>query len=237
MKVLIIIPAYNEEKNLARLLDKLKQVCPENDVVVVNDCSKDGTLELCRAYGIRTIDLPVNLGIGGTVQAGYKYAFYKGYDAAIQVDGDGQHDPQFIGLLVDGINKGSNICIGSRFINREGFQSSTARRIGIRYFSSLIHLFTGIRVTDPTSGFRACDRKAISLFSREYPRDYPEPETIVNATRYGLSITEVPVVMSDRVEGKSSITALKSFYYMVKVSLAIIIVSFYKHENREVHGE
>lgn len=234
MKVLIIIPAYNEEKNLVMLLDKLKQFCPEYDVIVVNDCSKDQTLELCRAYDVKAIDLPVNLGIGGTVQAGYKYAFYKGYDAAIQVDGDGQHDPRYIDQLLAEISKGSNICIGSRFINREGFQSSTARRIGIRYFSSLIYLFTGLHITDPTSGFRACDRKAVSLFSREYPRDYPEPESIVNATRYGLAITEVPVVMSHRAEGKSSITALKSLYYMVKVSLAIIIVSFYKHENREV---
>lgn len=237
MKVLIIIPAYNEEKNLVKLLDKLKQSCPEYDVVVVNDCSKDRTLELCRAYGVKTIDLPVNLGIGGTVQAGYKYAFYNGYDAAIQVDGDGQHDPQFIGMLVDGLGNGSNICIGSRFINREGFQSSTARRIGIKFFSSLIYLFTGIHITDPTSGFRACDRKAIGLFSREYPRDYPEPETIVNANRYGLTITEVPVVMSHREEGKSSITALKSLYYMIKVSLAIIIVSFYKHDDQEDQGE
>lgn len=237
MKVLIIIPAYNEEKNLARLLDKLKQICPEYDVVVVNDCSKDKTLKICRTYGIKTIDLPVNLGIGGAVQAGYKYACYKGYDAAIQVDGDGQHDPQFISLLVDEISKGSNICVGSRFIEREGFQSSTARRIGIRFFSLLIYLFTGKRVTDPTSGFRVCDRKAISLFSMEYPRDYPEPETIVYSTRYGLLITEVPVVMSHREEGTSSITALKSFYYMVKVSLAIVIASFCKHENREVQGE
>jgi glycosyltransferase involved in cell wall biosynthesis len=233
MKVLIIIPAYNEERNLARLLDRLKQVCPEYDVVVVNDCSNDGTLGLCRSYGVNTIDLPVNLGIGGAMQAGYKYAFYKDYDAAVQVDGDGQHDPKFISLLLDEIGKGGSICIGSRFINREGFQSSTARRIGIRFFSRLIYLFTGTRVTDPTSGFRACDRKAVALFSREYPRDYPEPETIVNATRRGLTITEVPVVMSHREEGKSSITAIKSFYYMVKVSLAIIIVSFYKHEDRE----
>ena len=233
MKVLVIIPAYNEEKNLERLLERLKKACPEYDAVVVNDCSKDNTLGICRAHGINTIDLPVNLGIGGAVQAGYKYAFYKSYDAAVQVDGDGQHDPRFIGMLVDEIRRGSSICIGSRFIDREGFQSSAARRAGIRFLSGLIRLFTGRLVTDPTSGFRACDGKCIALFSREYPRDYPEPETIVNATRHGLTITEIPVVMNRREEGKSSITGIKSFYYMVKVSLSIIIASFYKRENPE----
>ena len=233
MKVLIIIPAYNEEKNLSQLLDKIKQICPECNVVVVNDCSKDGTHAVCVNNSINVINLPVNLGIGGAVQTGYKYAFYNNYDVAVQVDGDGQHDPQYIKLLVDELGKGYNMCIGSRFINKEGFQSTLIRRMGIKYFSSLIRIFTGCIVTDPTSGFRACDRKAIGLFASDYPRDYPEPEAIVNITRCKLTVSEIPVIMGRREEGKSSINAVKSIYYIVKVSLAIMIASFYKNKRLE----
>jgi len=228
MKALVIIPAYNEEKNLVKLLDRLHETCPFADVVVVNDCSDDNTRNVSKNSGAYVIDLPVNLGIGGAVQSGYRYAMYKGYDAAIQVDGDGQHDPAFIPLLLEELKKGSNISIGSRFISREGFQSTRLRRFGIRYFSWLIYLLTGKYITDPTSGFRACDQTAIKLFAKDYPRDYPEPESIVNASKHKLKITEVPVVMNPREEGKSSITGLKSLYYMIKVSLAIIITSLHK---------
>lgn len=235
MKALVIIPAYNEEKNLAKLLEKLTESCPGLDTVVVNDCSADGTSEISRDSGAYVIDLPVNLGIGGAVQAGYRYAMYRGYDAAVQVDGDGQHDPVYIPKLLNELKKGANISIGSRFISGEGFQSTRARRLGIRYFSGLIYLMTGRSVTDPTSGFRACDRKAIKLFALDYPRDYPEPEAIVNASRHGLKISEVPVVMNPREEGKSSISGLKSLYYMIKVSLAIIIASFSRYGKTEVN--
>lgn len=233
MKVLIVIPAYNEEKNLSRLLDKLEKTCPEYDAVVVNDCSKDRTLDICRKYRVNTINLPVNLGIGGAVQAGYRYAFYNGYDAAVQLDGDGQHDPAYIRQLVGELEKGFNMSIGSRFIDKEGFQSTAVRRAGIKFFSMLIRIFTGMTVTDPTSGFRACDAKAIELFSRDYPGDYPEPESVVNMMRHKLTITEIPVVMAPREEGKSSITRGRSVYYMVKVTLAIIIASFYKYGDTE----
>lgn len=228
MKALVIIPAYNEEKNISKLLDRLKNSCPECDAVVVNDCSGDNTLRICRESGANVIDLPVNLGIGGAVQSGYKYALYNDYDYAIQVDGDGQHDPEYIKLLLSGLEKGSNLCVGSRFIDGEGFQSSPLRRIGIRYFSCLIYIFTGQQIKDPTSGFRACDRKGIQLFAHDYPRDYPEPESIVNAARQGLKVMEVPVVMKRREGGKTSITSVKSVYYMIKVSLAIIIASFFR---------
>jgi len=227
MKALVIIPAYNEGKNIAKLLDKLKEDCPEYDVLVVNDCSCDSTSDICKKRGVPVIDLPVNLGIGGAVQTGYKYAQYKGYDQAVQVDGDGQHDPRYIRALFSELDKGANLSIGSRFLEGEGYQSSRARRLGIKYFSSLIYLFTGQRVKDPTSGFRACDRSAVSLFAVDYPRDYPEPESIVNASRHKLKVSEVPVVMNAREGGKSSITNTKSLYYMVKVSLAIVIASFY----------
>lgn len=233
MKVLIVIPAYNEEKNLAGLLDKLNNTCPDYDVVVINDCSKDSTADICSKNNTPVINLPVNLGIGGAVQAGYKYAFYNGYDAAVQVDGDGQHDPEYIRRLVGELEKGFNMCIGSRFINMEkdSFLSTPARRAGIKYFSTLIYIFTGKTVKDPTSGFRACDKKAIELFARDYPRDYPEPEAIVNLKRQRLSLTEIPVIMARREGGKSSITNGKSVYYLIKVSLAIVIASFYKYGN------
>lgn len=235
MKALVIIPAYNEGKNLARLLDRLREDCPEYDIVVVNDCSSDNTLKVCKEWEVNVIDLPVNLGIGGAVQSGYRYAQYKDYDAAVQVDGDGQHDPGYIRMLFAELEKGANLSIGSRFIAGEGFQSSRIRRFGIRYFSSLIYLFTGQRIKDPTSGFRACDRKAISLFAVDYPRDYPEPESIVNAAKHNLKVSEVPVIMNRREEGKSSITSTKSLYYMIKVSLAIIIAAFYRYSKMEVN--
>jgi glycosyltransferase involved in cell wall biosynthesis len=235
MRALVIIPAYNEEKNLLKLLDRLKVECPEYDVVVVNDCSVDSTLKVCRQCGVHVIDLPVNLGIGGAVQSGFKYALYRGYDAAVQVDGDGQHDPKYISALFSELRKGANLCIGSRFIESEGFQSSALRRFGIRYFSRLIYLFTGLKIKDPTSGFRACDRQAIKLFASDYPRDYPEPESIVNAARQKMKIAEIPVVMSRRMGGKSSITSFRSLYYMIKVSLAIIIASFYHSGKKEVN--
>lgn len=233
MKALVIIPAYNEEKNLPRLLDKLREECPDYDVVVVNDCSRDNTINVCREYGVHIINLPVNLGIGGAVQAGYRYAKDNGYDAAVQVDGDGQHNPKYIPMLFSELEKGANLCIGSRFIDGEGFQSSKIRRFGIRYFSNLIYFFTGQRIKDPTSGFRACDRKGIHLFAVDYPRDFPEPESIVNTARHCLKISEVPVIMNQRKEGLSSITNTKSLYYMIKVSLAIMIISFYRYKMEE----
>ena len=235
MKALIIIPAYNESKNIGKLLEKLREYCPEYDVLVVNDCSGDDTSQICKRLGTKVVDLPVNLGIGGAVQTGYKYAQYNGYDKAVQVDGDGQHDPKYIRMLFSDLDDGANLSIGSRFLTCEGYQSSRARRLGIKYFSSLIYLFTGQRIKDPTSGFRACDRKTISLFAVDYPRDYPEPESIVNAAKHKLKVSEVPVIMSRREEGKSSITSSRSLYYMVKVSLAIVIASFYRNSLPEVN--
>lgn len=234
MRVLIIIPAYNEADNLVTLLDRLKETCPGYDAVVINDNSADNTLAICREHGADVIDLPANLGIGGAVQAGYRYARYMDYDAAVQLDGDGQHNPEYIDKLLSVLKNGSNLCIGSRFLSNAGYKSTMLRRFAIRYFSALIYFFTGCSVTDPTSGFRACDRTAIGLFAADYPVDYPEPESIVNAARKKLKITETPVVMNERKEGKSSITGMKSLYYMVKVSVAIIIASFYGRGRTEV---
>ncbi len=228
MKTLIIIPAYNEADNLPKLFNSLKETGEDYDIVVINDCSKDNTEAVCREHGVKVISLPVNLGIGGAVQTGYRYAFYKGYDAAVQVDGDGQHDPQFIRFLIKRLEEGNDLCIGSRFIENEGFQSSKSRRVGIKYFSWLIRLLTRKRITDPTSGFRACNRNVIRLFANEYPKDFPEPETVVTVLRNKLKVTEMPVIMKSREGGVSSITNRKAVYYMIKVSLAIMIAAISK---------
>ena len=223
-KVLLIIPAYNEEESLRSLIEEIKAVCSEVDYLVVNDCSSDDTERLLEELGANYISLPCNMGIGGAVQSGYRYAAQNGYDIAIQIDGDGQHDVRFVKDMVKLIeDKQADVVIGSRFIDKEGFQSSQARRIGIRILSVLIRLMCGAKVKDVTSGFRAVNRRFIELFAENYPDDYPEPEVIVTAKLYGAVIKELPVVMRERTTGKSSINLKRSIYYMIKVSLAIII--------------
>lgn len=223
-KVLLIIPAYNEEESLRSLIEEIKAVCLEVDYLVVNDCSSDDTERLLEELEANYISLPCNMGIGGAVQSGYRYAAQNGYDIAIQIDGDGQHDVRFVKDMVKLIeDKQADVVIGSRFIDKEGFQSSQARRIGIRILSMLIRLMCGAKVKDVTSGFRAVNRRFIELFAENYPDDYPEPEVIVTAKLYGAVIKELPVVMRERTTGKSSINLKRSIYYMIKVSLAIII--------------
>ena len=223
-KVLLIIPAYNEEESLRSLIEEIKAVCPEVDYLVVNDCSSDDTERLLEELGANYITLPCNMGIGGAVQSGYRYAAQNEYDIAIQIDGDGQHDVRFVKDMVKLIeDKQADVVIGSRFIDKEGFQSSQARRIGIRILSMLIRLMCGAKVKDVTSGFRAVNRRFIELFAENYPDDYPEPEVIVTAKLYGAVIKELPVIMRKRTTGKSSINLKRSIYYMIKVSLAIII--------------
>lgn len=232
MKILVIVPAYNEGENLPKLFEALKKVKEESvakdyfiEYIVINDCSKDNTEAVCKRNGVKVVSLPVNLGIGGAVQTGYRYAYYNKYDIAIQVDGDGQHDPQFIPYLVKRVCEGNHLCIGSRFIENKGFQSSKLRRFGIRYFSRLIWLMTGKMITDPTSGYRACSKEVIGIFANDYPKDYPEPESVVTVLKNKLKVTEMPVIMSAREGGKSSITNLKGAYYMFKVTLAILLRS------------
>ena len=223
-KVLLIIPAYNEEESLRSLIEEIKTVCPYVDYLVVNDCSSDDTERLLEELGANYITLPCNMGIGGAVQSGYRYAAQNEYDIAIQIDGDGQHDVRFVKDMVKLIeDKQADVVIGSRFIDKEGFQSSQARRIGIRILSMLIRLMCGAKVKDVTSGFRAVNRRFIELFAENYPDDYPEPEVIVTTKLYGAVIKELPVVMRERTTGKSSINLKRSIYYMIKVSLAIII--------------
>jgi glycosyltransferase involved in cell wall biosynthesis len=194
------------------------------DHIVVNDCSNDGTLNKCRKNGYSYLNLPVNLGIGGCMQTGYQYALEKGYDIAVQLDGDGQHDPNYLGELIRPIQAGqADIVIGSRFLKKSGFQSSGLRRLGISFLSKLIYICTGAKIYDVTSGCRAVNRKYIALFAKRYAQDYPEPESIVDAALNNAVIDEIPVVMHERKEGSSSISAAKSMYYMFKVSLAILL--------------
>ncbi|QDH20778.1 glycosyltransferase family 2 protein [Saccharibacillus brassicae] len=221
-KVLLIIPAFNESESIGPLLIALRE--QGLTALVVNDGSTDETAEVCAAAGADLITLPCNLGIGGAVQTGYKYAYAHGYDIAIQFDGDGQHRAEFVPALIEPLLSGrADLSIGSRYIEKEGFQSTLLRRAGIRYFSGLIRLISGQTVTDPTSGFRAVNRSIMAMFAAQYPTDYPEPESIVHVLRLGGRIVEVPVLMSERVGGRSSIRSLRSVYYMIKVSLAILI--------------
>lgn len=224
MKILVIIPAYNEEESILTTVQALNSVHPEVDAVVVNDASKDNTKNILSENHIHYLDLPVNLGIGGGVQAGDMYAYRNGYDIAIQMDGDGQHPASELDKIIAPIKaEKADIVVGSRFVNKEGFQSSAIRRFGIKFLSSLIYLCTGKHILDVTSGYRAVNRKFIKIFSEEYAQDYPEPEALVTAAKKGAEIIEVPVMMKERQGGMSSISPIKSIYYMIKVSLAIII--------------
>ena len=223
-KVLVVIPAFNEAGRVAAVIRELKSDYPDFDLLVVDDCSNDTTAQEARSAGAKVASLAFNLGIGGAVQTGLKYAQKNNYDIAIQVDADGQHDPAFINeILQPLLSDRLDICVGSRFILQEGFKSSFFRRLGIRFFAGLISLLTGEKLTDPTSGFRAIGPKLIGLFAHNYPVDFPEPESLVMARQFGARIGEVPVVMRKRQGGVSSIRYLKSGYYMLKVTLAIIL--------------
>ena len=228
-RTLIIIPAYNEEGSVGKVVKEVKLYLPGADTLVVNDGSTDLTSLKARTAGAIVLDLPFNLGIGGAMQAGYKFALEKKYDIAIQVDGDGQHDPKEIPKLLRALEeKEVDMVIGSRFIGDSEFKSSMMRRLGISIFSKAISLIVGQKITDPTSGFRAVNQKTIWLFSTDYPQDYPEPEVLVLLHQCGLKMAEVPIVMNERYAGESSITKIRSIYYMVKVLLAIFVDCFKK---------
>lgn len=223
MKALLVVPAYNEEANIVSVARSIEE--KGYDYVVVNDGSSDGTRQLCIRHNIPLLDLSQNLGIGGAVQAGHKYALQHGYDVDIQFDGDGQHDINYVEDLLREIDGGADLAIGSRFVQgyESSFQSTFMRRVGIKWLSVAIRLFSGMKITDPTSGFRACGKRAMELFARDYPIDYPEPESIVDAAKAGLCVRETHVEMHERAGGSSSIRALSSIYYMIKVSIAIAI--------------
>lgn len=223
-KVLLMIAAYNEEENIEKVVDDLEIHYPQYDYLIINDGSTDSTEEICRRRAYSYVSLPVNLGIGGAIQTGYRYALEKGYDIAIQIDGDGQHDPAYLETLIRPILEGkADYTIGSRFLKREGFQSSGARRAGIHFLSGLICFLCGLRIFDVTSGFRAVGIHSIRAFAENYPTDYPEPEAILDAVMRRERLTEVPVIMREREHGQSSINLQRSVYYMIKVTLDLVI--------------
>lgn len=230
MKVLIIIPAYNEELNIVNTVNKIKNYNEKSknkiDYIIINDGSKDSTKDICVKNKYNVINLIHNLGIGGAVQTGYKYAFEYDYDVAIQFDGDGQHDENYIDNLVSEIENGYNFVIGSRFISDlSKFKSTSTRRLGIKILSFLINLCTGKKIYDPTSGFRAADKNVIKLFADHYPTEYPEPESTVELISKKFKVKEIPVEMHEREFGTSSIKPIKSIYYMFSVSISIIVAS------------
>jgi glycosyltransferase involved in cell wall biosynthesis len=224
MKTLIIIPAYNEEESLPGVIRDLRENINFADILVVNDGSRDETARTAQEMGVAVISLPFNLGIGGAMQAGYLYAEQGGYDIAVQFDGDGQHLAGEIGKLLRQIEEGrADLVVGSRFLTRGRYNASAFRRIGIWIFSAVLSRILGMPVTDSTSGFRAANRPVIKFFSRTYPDDYPEVEALVLIHKAKLRIAEVPVSMRERTGGRSSITPIRSAYYMIKVLLAIFI--------------
>ena len=224
MKCLIIIPAYNEAANIEKVVNNLERDYPQYDYIIVNDGSTDDTEEICKRKKYHVLNLPINMGIGGAVQTGYCYARDNGYDAAVQIDGDGQHDVSYLSSMLKLLEDDKcDIVIGSRFIEKKGFQSSQARRIGINFLSVLGKALTGVQIRDITSGYRLVNQKFIRIFASDYPSDYPEPEAMVIAAVHGGRITEYPVIMHERENGESSITFKKSIYYMIKVSLAMLI--------------
>ncbi|USB32953.1 glycosyltransferase family 2 protein [Paenibacillus sp. YPG26] len=222
MKILIIIPAYNEEGSIVRVIQDINTHAPEADIVVVNDGSTDRTEELALGAGAHVLTMPFNVGIGGGMQTGYMYARNNGYDVAIQMDADGQHPAEELPKLIAKASD-HDLVIGSRFVEATSYRSSSARRVGIIFFSKLVTLVTRQKFTDTTSGFRAAGRKVINLYSEYYPMDYPEVESIVYLKRRGCKLTEVSTEMRSRETGKSSITPIRSVYYMIKVTLSVLM--------------
>ncbi|MCH7946895.1 MAG: glycosyltransferase family 2 protein [candidate division Zixibacteria bacterium] len=224
VKIIAIVPAYNEENNIAPVIADLRKYQPDIKIVILNDASTDQTEKVARASGVTVLNLAVNLGIGGAVQTGFIYARDEKYDIAFQFDGDGQHLASEINkLLKPLIRKETDVVIGSRFLEKGGFRSSLVRQAGIRLISLVNKLLTGRKIMDSTSGFRAFNQKAISFLAENYSQDYPEPEAVVQLLRNGFNILEVPVQMRARLSGQSSIRPIHSFYYIIKVLLSNMI--------------
>ena len=230
VKRVAIVPAFNEEESVARVIEEIRAFDPELGIVVVDDGSGDATAAVAGRLGAHVVRLPFNLGIGGAVQTGFRFAFENGFELAVRVDGDGQHDPAQLGaLLAPLLADEADIVVGSRFVGDGGYRSSRSRRIGISILAWTLSMLVRRRVTDPTSGFQALNRRAIALFAADYPHDYPEVEAALMVHKHELRLTEVPVEMRERSAGRSSIGALASVYYMVKVLLALFVGLFRKN--------
>jgi glycosyltransferase involved in cell wall biosynthesis len=227
LKRIAIVPARNEEASIARVIAEIRAFDPDFDIVVIDDGSADRTAAVAETAGARVVRLPFNLGIGGAVQTGFRYALEHGFQIAVRLDGDGQHDPGELPSLLEPVLAGrADIAVGSRFAGSGEYRPPLARRLGIRLFSRVVSLLVRQRVTDTTSGFQAVNRRGIVLFAADYPHDYPEVEAIVMVFKHRLRLEEVPVRMRERAAGTSSITAVRSIYYMAKVSLALFVGLF-----------
>jgi glycosyltransferase involved in cell wall biosynthesis len=230
-KTLVIIPAYNEEGSISAVVENIRKHIAEADILVVNDGSQDRTARRARESGAMVISLPYNMGIGSAVQSGFLFAKEKGYHFAVQVDGDGQHPAQEIPRLLAALDNGVDMSIGSRFVQNTRYRASFSRNVGIKIFSFLVSSLVGKRVYDTTSGFRAINRKAILLLTETYPHDYPEVEALITLHRNGMQFIEIPVEMKNRREGKSSIAAKHAAYYMLKVTLAVLVAMFKRRQS------
>jgi glycosyltransferase involved in cell wall biosynthesis len=237
-RLVAVVPAWNEEGAIGRVVDEIRAFDPAAAIVVVDDASSDETAVVAEAHGATVLRLPFNVGIGGAVQTGFRYARDEGYDVAVRLDGDGQHDASELGKLLAPVHAGTaDLVIGSRFVDPGGtYRPPFARRIGIRVFARLVSLLGGQRVTDTTSGFVALNRSGIELFAVQYPHDYPEVESTLVAVRSGLRLAQVQVDMRERQAGTSSITFVRSLYYIVKVMLALLIASLRRYPRLEAAG-
>ncbi|MBM3678865.1 MAG: glycosyltransferase family 2 protein [Actinobacteria bacterium] len=239
-RIVAVVPAFNEERSIGAVIREIRAFDPAMVVVVVDDHSSDGTAEAAEAEGAVVIRLPYNLGIGGAVQTGFKYAVREGFDTAVRLDGDGQHVAAELRRLLEPIARGeADIVTGSRFVGPAGsYRPPLARRLGIHWFANLVSVLTWRRVTDTTSGFQALNRRAIALFAVDYPTDYPEVEGTLLVLRSGLRLREVQVEMREREHGVSSITLVRSVYYVLKVTLALVVASLrsYKADREAVEA-
>jgi glycosyltransferase involved in cell wall biosynthesis len=234
-RLVAVVPAWNEAGAIGAVVDEVRAADPEIEIVVVDDASEDDTAAIAARHGATVLRLPFNVGIGGAVQTGFRYALAEGYERAVRLDGDGQHDASQIPRILAPIEAGeADVVIGSRFVDpSSGYRAPFARRMGIRIFARLVSLLGGQRVTDTTSGFIALDRVGIALFADEYPHDYPEVESILVALRSGLRLAQVQVAMRERTTGTSSITFVRSLYYIVKVTLALLVASMRRYSRLE----
>jgi glycosyltransferase involved in cell wall biosynthesis len=227
LRRIAIVPAYNEEGTVGAVIDEIRAFDPEMAIVVVDDGSRDRTAAVAAGRGAHVLRLPFNLGIGGAVQTGFRYAHENGFELVLRVDGDGQHDPSEAAALAEPVLVGdADVAVGSRFAGADGYRSSRSRRVGIRILAWTVSTLVGERVTDPTSGFQVVNRRGIALFAADYPHDYPEVEATVLGAKHRLRRVEVPVAMRERAAGRSSIGAIHSIYYMTKVLLALFVGMF-----------